>query len=203
MGVLIAMNLKWLPYIVSQRQAVGLDAIRYHFEPTEHEALAQGAGQYTFYFDSEGKLWKCLGQQETQYPTFRLPFAPSADQEVLREACQTGLQSSRRIALRLRTIADQDLLPGTYNVQFSFVCPSSEPQGNSIFDLVLSESEGAIDITKRIDVVRHAGGKDRVLSISLSVSIHAGFLSFRLEPVTGSIFLCGVIIEPAEEWQNH
>ena len=197
MGVLIAMNLKWLPYLVSQRQAVGLDAIRFHFQPTEHEALAQGAGHYTFYFDPEGNFWKAQGESETQYPAFRLASAPAADQEAWREVCQTGLQSSRTIALRLKTMAEQDLLPGVYSLSLWFLCPSSEPEGDSIFDLTLSESEGAIDVTKRIDAVREAGGKDRALQVSLPVNIRGGSLSFQLEPVKGSIYLCGAMIQSA------
>jgi hypothetical protein len=196
MGLLISLNLKWLPYVFSQRQALGLEAIRYHFQPTEHEALAQGVGKYTFYLDQDRELWKAAGQWETQTPTFRLTSSPLADPENLRQVCQTGLQSSKTIALRLKTIAEQDLLPGVYNLRLLFLCPASEAEGDSVFDLTLSESEGAIDVTKRIDVVRQAGGKDRVLQINLPVNIHAGSLSFRLEPVKGFIYLCGVMMEP-------
>ena len=176
---------------------MGLDPIRYNFAPTEHEALAQGAGQNTFYFDVQGKLWKAQGQPETQCPTFRLFSAPAADQEVLREICQTGLRSSSTLALRLKTIADQYLLPGVYNLQLLFVCPSSEAEGDSVLDLTLSESEGALDHTERIDVVQRAGGKDRALQISLPVNVRSGSLTFRLEPIKGSVYLCGTVIEPA------
>jgi hypothetical protein len=126
MGILISMNLKWLPYMVSQRQALGLDTIRYHFEPTQYEALTMWAGNYTFYFDQDRALWKAAGQRETQAPTFRLASPPFADHENLREVCQTGLQSTRTIVLRLKTIADQDLLPGDYELRLLLVCPSSD-----------------------------------------------------------------------------
>jgi hypothetical protein len=198
LGILISMNLKWLPYISSQRQALGMDTIRYHFEPTEYEALAQGAGNYTFYFDRDRDLWKAAGQRETQYPAFRLASPPFADQENLKEVCQTGLQSSRTIALRLKTVAEQDLLSGVYNLRLWLVCPSSEAGGESVLDLTLSESEGAIDVTKRIDVVRQAGGTDRALQIDVPVRIRTGFLSVQLEPVKGSIYLCGVEIAPVK-----
>jgi hypothetical protein len=197
MGILVAMNLKWLPYLLSQRQALGLDPIRYHFEPVDYEPLAQSPGKYTFYFDQNGELWKAAGQRETQYPTFRLASPPFADQDNLREMCQTGLQSSRTIHLRLKTIAEQDLLPGDYNLRFWFVCPSSEAADESVFDLTLPAPEGAVDVTQRIDTVRQAGGKDRVLPISIPANIHSGSLSVRLEPVKGSIYICGVMMEPA------
>jgi len=111
--------------------------------------------------------------------------------------CQTGLQSSKTINLRLKTIAEQDLLSGAYSLRLWFVCPSSEAADNSVFDLILSTPEGAADLTQRIDTVRQAGGKDRVLQISVQAKIHGGALSVRLEPVKGSIYICGLMMEPA------
>jgi len=202
MGILIAMNLKWLPYMFSQRQALGLYPIHYHFQPTRQEALAQSPGNYTFYFDQDRTLWKALGQRETQYSTFRQPSPPFADEEDLKEVCQTGLQSSRPLSLHLKTIAEQELLPGVYNLRLWFVCPSSEAEGDSIFDLTLSASEGAIDVTKRVDVVREADGKDRALQVNVPLHIQAGSLSFRLEPVKGAIYLCGVVLTPMSDRKN-
>jgi len=196
MGVLIAMSLKWLPYLVSQRQALGAETIRYHFEPTEHESLAQGQGNYTYYFDTHGDLWKAEGQCETQHATFRLSLPPLAENEDVREVCQSGLESRRTIALRLTTIADQPLLPGSYSLRLLLLCPSAGAQEGSILDVSLSESEGAIDMVQRIDVVRQAGGRDHVLQIGFPVSIQGGSLSVRLEPIEGSIYLCGIQLVP-------
>jgi hypothetical protein len=196
MGILVAMNLKWLPYLVSQRQASGAETIRCHFEPTQHEPLAQGPGTYTFYFDTNGDLWKVEGQSETQYATFSLSSPPLAENEIVREVCQSGLESRKTIALRLTTIADQPLLPGVYNLRLLLLCPSSEAEESTILDMSLSESDGAIDVLQRIDVVRQAGGRDRVLQISLPVNIQAGSLAVRLEPIQGSIYLCGIELAP-------
>jgi len=196
MGILIAMNLKWLPYMVSQRQALGMETIRYRFQPTEHEALAQGAGSYTFYFEPHGHLWKAEGQSETQHATFSLSSPPFAEQGDLREVCQTGLESSRTLPLRLTTIGDQPLLPGSYHLRLLLLCPSSDAEAGSILDVNLSESEGAIDMVQRIDVVRQAGGGDRVLQVSLPLSVHGGSLSVRLEPIKGLIHLCGIQLIP-------
>ena len=196
MGILVSMNLKWLPYMISQRQALGIETIRHHFEPTEHEALAQGPGHYTFYFGADGELWKAEGQKETQHATFTLSSPPLASPENLREVCQSGLTSGTTIAVRVTTIADQPLLSGVYNFRLLLLCPPSEAEESSILDMSLSESEGAIDRLQRIDVVRQAGGRDRVLQISLPVNIQAGSFSVRLEPIQGSIYLCGTELEP-------
>ena len=39
-GIIVSMNLRWLPYIVSERQAEGLEPVRLRFEPTFHDPLA-------------------------------------------------------------------------------------------------------------------------------------------------------------------
>jgi hypothetical protein len=64
LAVLIAMNLKWLPYITSLRQALGMEPARYRFAPTQHEPLAQGAGKNTFWIDDRHTLWRVLGEKE-------------------------------------------------------------------------------------------------------------------------------------------
>lgn len=198
MGVLISLNLKWLPYIISQRQALRLEPIRYHFGPTEHELLSQGSGNLTFFFDQVHELWKAAGEWETQFPTFQLATPPFAEHQGLREICRTGLRSDKTIDLCLKTIAEQDLLPGVYNLHLLLTSPSSDGMEDSTLELAASEREGAIDIISQIDVVRRAGGKDRALQVNLPLHIRAGSLSFHLKPIKGSIYLCGLVIEPKD-----
>ena len=54
------MNLRWLPYFVSMRQAAGLEPVRIRLGKVEREPLAQGAGANTFHFDEQGRMWKVL-----------------------------------------------------------------------------------------------------------------------------------------------
>jgi len=198
MGVLISLSLKWLPYIISQRQALRLEPIRYHFEPTEHELLSQGSGTLTFFFDRVHDLWKAAGEWETQFPTFQLATPPFAEHDGLREICRTGLRSDKTIDFCLKTIAEQDLLPGDYNLHLLLTSPSSDGTEDSALELAASEREGASDIITQIDVVRRAGGKDRALQVNLPLHIRAGSISFHLKPIKGSIYLCGLMIEPKD-----
>jgi hypothetical protein len=57
-AIVITLNLRWLPYFTSVRQAVGLEPVRVHIGKVEEEPLAQGAGHNTFYFDEQGHLWR-------------------------------------------------------------------------------------------------------------------------------------------------
>ena len=61
----ISLNLRWLPYFVSARQAAGLEPIRARIGKVEQEPLAQGPGHHTFYFDQQGSLWRVFDQDPT------------------------------------------------------------------------------------------------------------------------------------------
>jgi hypothetical protein len=70
MGLLVSLNTRWLPYVVSFKQTLGLYPISYIFGVTMHEELAQGPGRFTFYFDDHGNISECLGEKETGLKEF-------------------------------------------------------------------------------------------------------------------------------------
>ena len=72
-GLVVSMNLRWLPHYVRQRQALGMEPVRYNFGPTSHDPLAQGAGKFTFHFDADHAVWECLGEKETGARVFVVP----------------------------------------------------------------------------------------------------------------------------------
>lgn len=59
-ALVVSLNLRWLPYFQSMRQAAGLEPVRVRIGKVHREPLAQGAGTNTFYFDEQGLLWKVL-----------------------------------------------------------------------------------------------------------------------------------------------
>lgn len=198
MGLLISMNLRWLPWVVSQRQALSMTPIRYNFEPTQRKTLAQSPGSYTFYFGRDGEIWKAQGGKESHYSTFNLKSRVVADRKALREICETGLESDRPITLRFGTIGQQHLLPGDYQVTLFFVYPHFGAPDGSVFNLSLSGSKKGktVQVKDRIDLVRRAGGKDRPLQLSYPLTLDHGFLSVQMESITGALYFCGLMIEP-------
>lgn len=64
-GLLISMNLRWLPYFTAARQSLGMEAVRYRFAPTQHDPLALAAGTRTYYIDAQQRFWRTLGERET------------------------------------------------------------------------------------------------------------------------------------------
>lgn len=59
-ALVISLNLRWLPYFISARQAAGMEPVRVRIGKVEVEPLAQGAGHNTFYFDEQGRVWRIL-----------------------------------------------------------------------------------------------------------------------------------------------
>jgi hypothetical protein len=195
MGILISMNLRWLPYFLSQRQAVGMGTLRYKFEPTQHEALAQGAGSNTFYFDSDRGVWKSLGKKETGLETFTMARHAGPNSTGEEEIYQSGVEGDTQISLRLNCIGNQQVLPGTYEVNLLFAYPSSRIQGGCVFNVELSGSSEASVVSDRIDLVKRAGA-GRILQVRYPVKIDQGFLSLNVRPLHGRAFICGVMVEP-------
>jgi hypothetical protein len=108
-ALIISLNLRWLPYIVSLRQALGLDAARFKFQPTQHEPLAQGSGSNTFWFDERRSVWKALGEKESGAPVFA--NAAAGD-----EICRSGIRIDTPLTLKLTGIMGDRLVPGRYRV---------------------------------------------------------------------------------------
>lgn len=85
-AILVSLNLRWLPHVLSLRQAVGIEPTRYRLGVVQQEPLAQGAYPNTFYFDKDRRLWKVLDR------------------------------SSLPAVLRLGAISGDKLAPGRYSV---------------------------------------------------------------------------------------
>ncbi|MBI4873355.1 MAG: hypothetical protein HY822_01840 [Acidobacteria bacterium] len=107
-ALVVSLNLRWRPYFVSLRQALGMEPVRVKFQPTQHEPLAQGAGSNTFYIDPAGHFWGALGEKETGIPAMAFD---STD-----ELCRSGLRIDKPVTLRIRPILGDRLAPGPYRV---------------------------------------------------------------------------------------
>jgi len=107
-GILITLNLRWLPYFEAQRQAVGLEPLQVEFAPTVHEPLAQGAGHYTFDFGASKRMVEVLGAAELK--TDVTEFKDGA-------GCASGVEVTAPVALAVGGLSGTRLMPGTYRMK--------------------------------------------------------------------------------------
>jgi hypothetical protein len=128
-GILISLNLRWLPYFVAQRQAVGLEPIEYVFKPTVHESLAQMPGAYTFAFDPSHRMMEVLGEAE-----IGIPILPQLDEA----QCSGGMTVTTKTSLTFSGFAGTQLTHGTYDVLFH-----SSPNGQLIVEANGKQQSGS------------------------------------------------------------
>ena len=107
-GILITLNLRWLPYFEAQRQGVGLEPLQVEFAPTTHEPLAQGAGHFTFDFDASHKVIEVLGTSELGVEVHT--FAPGTK-------CASGIEVSAPVQLAVGGLAGTKLPDGNYRMK--------------------------------------------------------------------------------------
>ena len=201
-GLVVSMNLRWLPHYLKQRQALGLEAVRFNFAPTSHDKLAQSPGKFTWHFDANHQMWQTLGAEETGASTFVLPpevkiTLGAALPKVDKEICRAGIESDRPIQITLEPVMEGAALPeGDYRVTLLFVEPSATAEGQRVFDLSLGGSL-ASPVRERLDVFRLAGGRHRVVERSYTVKVlRPGKLTLTLTPVTGKTLISGIVVQP-------
>jgi hypothetical protein len=184
-GLVVSLNLRWLPYIVSEKQAEGLEPIRVKFQPTFHEPLAQLEGTHTFYFDRDRQMWKALGEKETGIGTFADPSDASAD-----EICTTGLEGviDHGMSVRIGPIMGDHLVPGRYTAHLLFA-----PQP-AFADVYLSGSASTLPYKERLEIYR-AGAQP--VQITHTMEVRQGALDVSISPYFGKVRLCGAMLEPA------
>lgn len=153
-GLVVAMNLKWLTYVASLRQALAIEPVRMNFAPTSHDGLAQGAGHNTFFADADKQLWRCYGAKEAGAAEFTLPEgakmeAASGMAPASAEVCRTGIESDRPLALRIEPILGgkrphipKGLPPGAYRLRLLMADPTSTAEGQRVFDVTVKSNSG-------------------------------------------------------------
>ncbi|MCX7045517.1 MAG: discoidin domain-containing protein [Candidatus Sumerlaeota bacterium] len=150
-GLIVSMNLRWLPHLIAWRQALGMEATRYKFSPTSHDLLAQGRGSETFYFELERAVWRCLGAEETKGEVFVLPEGvkiarTAGTPKSYEEICRSGVESSKTMRLMMQPImgtgAAQGLCAGKYKLRLVLLDPSSTAQGQRVFDIAIQSHTG-------------------------------------------------------------
>jgi hypothetical protein len=107
-GILISMNLRWLPYFDAQRQAVGLEPLQVEFAPTFHDAFAQQPGAYTFDFDRSQHVIEVLGTAELDVEVYE--FKAGA-------GCASGIEVQSPVKLRVGGLAGTSLPEGGYSMR--------------------------------------------------------------------------------------
>ena len=179
-ALLISLNLRWRPYIVSLRQALGLDAALFKFQPTQHEPLAQGAGSNSFWLDGQRVPWKAQGEKETG--------APAVGDATSDETCGSGIRIDRPLTLRFSGIMGDRFAPGRYRTQLLF---AETGPGRGTSAVVEMRGGGSEPVVVQADL---RPGRD--LRTTANIEITAGTLEVTIRPSDGPVIACAAIVVP-------
>jgi len=134
-ALIVSLNLRWLPYVISLRQALAVEEVRYKFGPTQHEPLAQGAGANTFWIDERHSYWKVLGEKESGAPAVTDAGAPD-------ELCRSGIRVEQPLTLKLAGAMGDRLTPGRYRVSLKLKDRAAQ-------ESVIAAAGGAVELSIR------------------------------------------------------
>lgn len=191
-GILISLNTRWLPYVVAQQQAVGLEPIRYLFRPTSHEPLAQFPGTHTYFFTKDGQVWPCLGQQETGG---RIQLNPKAADE----RHTAGLTTAKPLTIPLYTYADARPSPGTYEVSLSFVPAGTNSQLSMPVPVqVRGDANGGVGEELGTQPSGAGAGRNGAVVRRFRVSTQTGHVQIELDAMPAGCLLSSVVVQPVD-----
>jgi hypothetical protein len=182
-GILVSMNLRWLPYFVSLRQALALDPVRIKYGLTQHEPLAQSPGVNTFYFDTEKRLWKTLGEKETGAQVVSWKAS-----EVRDELGQTAIRVDQPLSLAVGPIMGDQLIAGAYTLELIFVNPPAG--GESTVEVEAGESRRTLDVAQ-------SAGRGELARLHMALTVTGKAPELRIRPVHGTAYLAAALVTPA------
>jgi hypothetical protein len=174
-GVLISLNLRWLPDYIDLKQQTGLEPVRISFQPTSHDPLAQGAGHHTFFIDPEKNFWLSLGEKELGIP------AGTNGKQPLEKITDSWLNVSEESEIPLKTMRNSDLPASDYKIQLFFGAQSSGCQVQVMED---GQSISSFHVEE---------GQDTAQGI---FSTRSGKIMVKIIPENGIVKVAGLMVQP-------
>ena len=167
-GILLSLNLRWLPDYIDVRQRAGMEPVRINFQPTSHDPLAQGAGHHTFFIDSEQNIWHSKGEKElgiVAATNGALPLVNISD---------SWIDITSATEIPLKTMRNFNLSAGTYRME-----------------LITIESKTRVNL----QVFENGKSISNPFENRLLFTTVGGDVDLKIFPDHGRISLAGIILE--------
>ncbi|MEN6406927.1 MAG: hypothetical protein ABFC77_10705 [Thermoguttaceae bacterium] len=206
---IFSINLRWLPYQISLRQAFALEPVRLKFGPTLHNPLAERPGGLTFFADAQRHLWRVCGARELGVEAFVWPNDTKPEGSANRaELCQSGIESAQPVTLELAPFlhdmrkSPRSLRPGKYRVRLLAADPRSTASGQRVFTVRLTTTDANNQKTstiaeKTVDLFKIAGAAGRIAEVVMEFEHKRGEQpKLTLIPIHGKALLCAATVEP-------
>lgn len=200
-GVIIEMNLSWLPMINSLRQSLGQQPTYINYGTVNFPDLGVGLLNTNYHMDTENRLWRNFGTAETGCDLVTTE-ADKLKSEIkfLKEIALEGLVVKESVKLDLkpfaidispRALRNPDyFVPGKYRVNLIFSVKESVHMEAEIQSLTKDE----VLVEERIFALP---GEICTKSFLINLKSKDGLI-INLKNRIGTCFISGIIIEPVE-----
>lgn len=172
-GVLVSLNLRWLPDYIDIRQRAGLEPVRINFQPTSHDSLAQAPGNFTFFIDEDKNMWIAFGEKELSVNEATNGTLP------LQKVIDGWVEISSETTIQVKTIRNFSLPATTLKIT---LIPAPESAGGNI---------GFYDDNQLISSMElKEFNRPYVEEIKIK-----GDLSVKIDPSDKMVRLAGLVVE--------
>ncbi len=202
-GLIVSLNLRWLPDFHVFMQKLRMIPVRYNFAPTFHESLARSPGKYTFFYTKDQEVWSNMGKDETGCEVNVAHGVAPSD-----ETAVTYIESGQPYAFelgiwrplrRLEEWQNNSLLPGKYEVELTFYDPDLTQVHNRIFEIHLVDDNGKQIAQREVDLYKESKPGHQPVRMGIPFSVEKGQkLYLRFIPKEGNIILNSLVINPVE-----
>jgi hypothetical protein len=208
-GVVVEMNLSWLPFIISMKQTVGQVNVMYNFGKVNFPDLGIGLLNTNYVMDSKGKLWRNYGRSETGGGVFSNPM-PVIEPEnpEYTEICASGVVSLDSLVIHIKPIAadisprrlksPDYFVPGNYLLTLVFTEHEFSKSGERVFEIkVKTKRDEMEEISEIVDIVKFTGSKNKIFTKTIPVTFETqNSLILTIENITGGCLINGLVFEP-------
>ncbi|MGK7397791.1 MAG: hypothetical protein ACNS62_24675 [Candidatus Cyclobacteriaceae bacterium M3_2C_046] len=203
-GLIVSLNLRWLPDFIVFRQKLRMIPIRYNFAPTFHEKLAGSSrGKYTFFYTEDQTIWLSMGEEETGAPIKTMDGKDKVSQVALSMVdteqpfdFELGIWRPLR---RHQEWQNEALLAGKYEVELWLFDPAVNQDQNRIFQVQIIDEAGKTLVREKVDYHKEVGTSDQPLKLTYPVNVEeTQKLNLKLIPLEGNVMLNGLVINPID-----
>ena len=208
-GVILKLNLGWLPYIFSLKQTLRQMEVRYNFGLTNFPDIGVGLLETNYFIDKDKNLWRNYGERETGgslfYNNQRINDSGSPD---IAEICASGIRSKDSIVISLKPQASDIspaalkvpdfFLPGKYKLTMIFNEHEFTNAGNRIFEINIEGSNNKLKpVSEPVDIFKESGGINKVFRKTLIVELkEPESLKISIYSINGECLINGLVMEP-------
>jgi hypothetical protein len=179
-ALIVSLNLRWLPFLLSMKQSLGMGPALFRFQPTQHEPLAQGAGTNTFWVDAEKRMWRAVGERETGLPAFAMEGGED-------RIGTSGVRVEKPLKLRIQGMMGHRLAPGLYSIELTFLARESSAH-------VRVDGSAGRRAEDKFDIYETVGGE--LFKRQLNIEAGEQPIDLVIEPIRNVPMLAAVTVEP-------